>query len=107
MTIERVSEMSERHQGGATSLAMTRIQLTIWAATDPAAEAIRNALVNVLDGMTHTTIGTGDDAKVVSRGDVENSIDTIDWPEDGSDPPSFSCTMDWVAQYATTVPTFS
>jgi hypothetical protein len=103
----RVSDTDEDHQGGAGGLAMARIQLDIWGTTDPQVDAIRSALRNVFHGLQHTTIGTGGDATAVQSGVIENSTDAIEWPEDGADPARFSCSLDWICWYASTIPTLT
>ncbi len=103
----RVSELDEDHQGGASGLAMARIQLDIWGTSDSQVEAIRVALRNVLHGLANTSIGTGGDATAIDSGVIENSTDEIEWPQDAADPPRWSCSMDWVVWYGSTIPNFT
>lgn len=103
----RVSETDEDHQGGASGLAMTRVQLDIWATTDAEMESIRTALRDVLHGLQHTTIGSGGNAVNVETMIIENSTDEIEWPEDGADPGRFSCSIDLVVWYQSTIPDFT
>lgn len=103
----RVSELDEDHQDGSAQLAQARLQLDIWGTSDSQVEAIRSALRNVLHGLANMSIGTGNDATIISSGVVENSTDDVEWPEDAADPFRFSCSLDWVVWYQSTNPTFS
>lgn len=103
----RVSETDEDYQGGASGLAMTRLQLDVWGTTDPQVEAIRTVLRDVLHGLAHTTMGSGGDQITVESAIVENSTDEIEWPEDGADPGRFCCSMDLVVWYQSSIPDFT
>lgn len=103
----RVSETDEDYQGGASGLAMCRLQLDIWATTDAQMESIRAALRDVLHGLNHTTVGTGGNATTVESMVVENSTDEIEWPEDAADPSRYSCSIDLVVWYQSSIPDFT
>lgn len=103
----RVSELDEDHQTDADGLAMARIQLDIWGTSDSQVEAIRLALRNVLHGLNNASIGSGGDATNIDSAIIENSTDEIEWPEDAADPFRFSCSMDWVVWYGSTIPDFT
>jgi hypothetical protein len=104
----RVSELDEDHQGGASGDSTIRIQLDVWGTTDGQVEAIRVALRNVLHGIQHTTIGTVTADKThIQSGIIENSTDMLEWPEDGADPGRYSCSIDWLVHFTSTVPNFT
>jgi len=107
VTYTRPSWVDDNYQLGASGKVMNRIQLNIWGTSDSQVDAIRAALRNVLHGLQHTNIGTGDDATAVESGLCENATDAIEWPEDGADPARFSCSIDWVVHYETTIPNFT
>jgi len=106
VTYSRPSWVDDNHQGGSSGKVMNRIQLDIWGTSDGQVDTIRAALRNVLHGLQHTTIGTGDNATAVECGLCENATDSIEWPEDGTDPARFSCSIDWVVYYETAIPDF-
>lgn len=106
ITYWRVSEVDEDHQEGATGLAQARYQFDIWAAADSAAEAIRVELRGALHGLSHTTIGTGAAATAVQGVRLQNTVDSQDWPADGSDVHVRQISIDALVWHETTVPTF-
>lgn len=103
----RVSETDEDCQVGASGLSMCRVQIDIWATTDAQMEAIRTVLRDVLHGLNHTTIGSGGNATDVESMVIENSTDEIEWPEDGADPGRYSCSMDLIVWYQSSIPDFT
>lgn len=102
-----VSEVDEDHQTNACGLSMARLQLDIWGTNDSQVDAIRLAIRNVLHGLNNTSIGTGANVTTIDSAVIENSTDQVEWPEDAADPFRFSCSMDWVVWYGSTIPTFT
>lgn len=103
----RVTGASEHHQASAGDFATDLVQLDIWAVTDTSADAIRDAIRNVLDGMHNTTIGSGANATAILSCEIVNNTDVIEFPDDGSDAHRFCASMDCEIKYRVSVPNFT
>lgn len=103
----RVTGMSEQQQASAGDYATDLIQIDIWTATDTAGDAIRDAIRNVLDGMSNTTIGSGGDAVEILSCEIVNNSDAVEFPDDGSDAHRFCASMDCEIKYRVSIPNFT
>ena len=101
INITRISGGQEHDLDGAAANANPRIQIDCRAATDVAADALADAVRNMLDGYTGTMGTHSIDVAV-----LDNRLDLDEPAIDGSDNNTYCVIQDYLIRYTEPIPTF-
>jgi len=101
ISIDRLSEPSVQHMGGASGIASVTFQINVWAATSEAAETASEAVRNVLDGKNRFS----QSGEYIQASHLLMQIDDFQPAEDGSEAGTFRTIMDFRIWYARAAPT--
>lgn len=99
VTYAVVSEPHLHHMGGASGLAMPRVQIDCWSATSLGAAALGEAVRASIQGFRGTVGGV-----VIRKCHLATRLTSVEGPTDASDVPVYRVTMDYEIAHATSVP---
>lgn len=95
ISISIVSAQHAHTLKGVGGYCLSRLQVNSWAATHVASKTLAEAVRNVLQGLTQTTMGT----VTVNEVELTNELDLIDPAVDGSGTPEYHVAADYRVRY--------
>lgn len=104
---ETITRASEYHLGGASGTATSRVQFDAYGRTRREANALANAVNDVLSGLGGVTLGDDDDQVRVFDLTRDNDYTRVDPPTAGSDAYRYRRVQDYEITHTEPVPSLT
>lgn len=101
---ETITRVSDYHLAGAAGTAASRVQFDAVAATRREANALANAINDVLSGLGGVTLGADDDQQSVYDITRDNDYTRVDQPTAGGDSYRYRRVQDYQITHSEPVP---